>query len=86
MASRKVRSSGAISWNDRALLISKSLAGWNVGLQSDGQGEIELGPVIQIMICLALCLERDPRLPHACSPRLAITASASMVMLKPSNA
>jgi len=42
MASRKVRSSGAISWNDRALLISKSLAGWNVGLQSDIQGEIEV--------------------------------------------
>ena len=42
MASRKVRSSGAISWNDRALLISKSLAGWNVGLQSDVQGEIEV--------------------------------------------
>jgi transposase InsO family protein len=42
MASRKVRSSGAISWNDRALLISKSLAGWNVGLQSDAQGEIEV--------------------------------------------
>jgi putative transposase len=42
MASRKVRSSGAISWNDRALLISKSLIGWNVGLQSDAQGEIEV--------------------------------------------
>lgn len=42
MASRKVRSSGAISWNDRALLISRSLAGWNVGLQSDAQGEIEV--------------------------------------------
>ena len=42
MANRKVRSSGAISWNDRALLISRSLAGWNVGLQSDGQGEIEV--------------------------------------------
>jgi hypothetical protein len=42
MASRKVRSSGAISWNDQALLISKSLAGWNVGLQSDGQREIEV--------------------------------------------
>jgi hypothetical protein len=26
--------------NDRALLISKSLAGWNLGLQSDAQGEI----------------------------------------------
>ena len=42
MASRKVRSSGAISWNDRALLISRSLAGWNVGLKSDAQGEIEV--------------------------------------------
>jgi transposase InsO family protein len=42
MASRKVRSSGAISWNDQALLISRSLAGWNVGLQSNAQGEIEV--------------------------------------------
>jgi len=42
MASRKVRSSGAISWKDRALLISKSLAEWNVGLKSDAQGGVEV--------------------------------------------
>jgi transposase InsO family protein len=42
MARRKVRSSGAISWNDKALLISKSLAGWDVGLQRNAQGELEV--------------------------------------------
>jgi len=42
MASRKVRSSGAISWNDKALLISKSLAGWDVGLKRNAQGELEV--------------------------------------------
>jgi transposase InsO family protein len=42
MASRKVRSSGAISWNDKALLISKSLAGWELGLKRNAQGELEV--------------------------------------------
>jgi hypothetical protein len=42
MARRKVRSSGSISWNDKALLISKSLAGWDVGLQRNAQGELEV--------------------------------------------
>jgi transposase InsO family protein len=42
MASRRVKSNGAISWNNQPLLISRSLAGWNVGLKANGREQIEV--------------------------------------------
>ena len=42
MASRRVRSSGKISWNNQPLSISRSLAGWDVGLKHTAEGQIEV--------------------------------------------
>lgn len=42
MAVRRVRSNGTISWKAKALSISCSLAGWNVGLKTNAQQEIEV--------------------------------------------
>jgi hypothetical protein len=42
MASRQVKSNGSISWHNEPLLISRSLAGWNVGLKANAQEQIEV--------------------------------------------
>jgi putative transposase len=42
MSTRRVNQNGCIRWKDQSLFLSQSLSGWNVGLNSTPNGQIEL--------------------------------------------
>jgi putative transposase len=42
MNTRRVNQNGCIRWKDQSLFLSQSLSGWNIGLKSTQNGQIEL--------------------------------------------